>query len=218
MKKLVSIMVALLFVCSVTFAQASSSITISDLSHSMVKADNLEDAAAVGLFVEPLNEFSSRFEMEEYQELIKFSEKELEKLMAAEKVTDYFGNVIVASTGETRALLDLFDGNQPAIYEFAPIIAGGYDVSYGHVTATLLFATPYNPGDEVAVLIGVIEYGENEDDDSTITWYAIKGTCVSVPEYDGAEGIEVRLTPEMMMTVQDVDTLVAIASMPFDFE
>ena len=218
MKKMVSIMVALLFVCGVAFAQGTPSITISDLTHSLIKADNLADAEAAGLFVEPLNEFSSRFLLEEYQELIKFGEDELAKLMAAEKVTDYFGNVIVSSTGEVRALLDLFDGEEPAIYEFSPIIAGGYNTSYGHVTATLLFATPYNPGDEVAVLIGVVNYGESEDEEPTIVWYAFRGTCVSVPEYDGAEGIEVRFSPEMMTTLQDVDTLVAIASVPFDFE
>ena len=218
MKKLICLMMALLFVCGVAFAQGTPSITIGDLSNSLVKAENLADAAAAGMFVEPLNEFSPRFMLEEYQELIQLGADELEKLMTAEKVTDYFGNVIVDSTGETRALLDLFDGNEPVIYEFAPIIAGGYQVSYGHVTATLLFATPYNPGDEVAVLIGIVNYGESEDEETTVEWHALKGTCVTVPEYDDAEGIEVRFTPEMMTILQDVDTLVAIASLPFDFE
>ena len=68
------------------------------------------------------------------------------------------------------------------------------------------------------MLIGIVGYGETEDVEPTIEWHAIEGTCVAVPGYDGATGIEVELPPEMMIIFQEKDTLVAIASVPFDFE
>lgn len=221
MKKYVLVVIALLCVCSVAFATGVNSPSLGDLpnsSGSFIKTENGNDAANAGMLVEALNEFSPRFELPEYQELIKVGENELAKLQAAEKVTSYFGDVIVASTGKVVPLLDLFDGIEPEIYEFSPVIAGGYDLSYGHVTATLLFATPYEPGQEVAVLIGVIEYPEDDEGEQTVTWYAFRGLCVSVPEVDGAEGIEVEFPPEMMTILQDKDTLIAIASQAFDFE
>lgn len=219
MKKLICMVLAMLMVCGVALAVESPS--LDGMTGSKVEVEN-PDADLTGFYVEPLNEFSVRYGLPEYELLAKIGDVQLEKLMACEKVTDYFGNVIVASTGEVRALIDLFDGVEPLIYEFAPIIAGGYHVDFGHVTATLLFATPYEPGQEVAVLIGVVEdegYTIEDDlEDMTITWYAYRGLCVSVPEVEGGEGIEVVFEPEMMEVLQTKDTLVAIASEEFDFE
>lgn len=217
MKKLLCMIMALICVCGVAFAAVPSP-TLGDLEDASGSWVKPEFGDGKGMFVEPLNEFSPRFGLEEYQELMEVGDAELLKLQAAQKVTDYFGEVIVASTGARVPLLELFDGVEPQIYEFSPVIAGGYNLAYGHVVATLLFATPYNPGDEVAVLIGIIEYSDVEGEEPTVTWYAFRGLCVSVPEVDGAEGIEVQFSPEMMQLLQDRDTLIAIASMAFDFE
>lgn len=225
MKKLVCVVVAMFYLCGVAFAENSPTLGAltqvpETVEHFLITAENLDDAAAAGMFVEMLNEFSAQYGSPEYELVIAISDEQLALLSESETPSAYFGpdGVIAAANGSVLPLTDFFGGKEPIIVEFGPVIAGGYQLAYGRVSATLLFVTPFQPDQKVVVLIGVLDDEEYtvEDDlkDVPVTWYAFEGTTVEVPGVEGAYGIQVHFEPEMIELVQNKDTLCAVAVDP----
>lgn len=218
MKRVACILVALVCVFGFALAEVGqlSSTVGNSFFGSHVTAANVEDAEAKGLYLRPVNEYYEELSEEEYERLMSEVEIELEKMAEAASITDYFGDVYVSSTGEQMPLIELFDGKQPDVNEFEPVVAGGFDLSYGEVTADLIFPTPYELDEQVAVLIGVIFVDDNEE--QHMTWVAHKGVGVKIPELSDTDGIEVTFRPEMVDMMQSRDTIVAVASEHHDAE
>ena len=219
MKKLVCVAIALLLIGSVALAEGvnpAPSITMDDLMNQLTNThvflENMPDGAP-GFFLEVINEYSPLFELPEYQHLLEINAAELSKLQSFEKAEDYFGGIRI-STGETLTLSELFGDADPYIYEFYPIVAGGFHMEYGNVTALMQFATPYAEGQQVLVMIGDIV---DKEDENEIVWYGSLGTGVRHPEYNNEVFIEATFGPELMTVIQEEDTLIAIASEEVEF-
>lgn len=171
---------------------------------------------------------------EEYKETMEISQAEVKKLMEivnAEggKVEDYFSPV-VDSEGNPVDLKAFFaaaiaaEGEEPVIdenmaldvFEFGPIVAGNYAEEYGNVTANMLFSTPYEKDQKVAVLIGIAKVNDekksqlaegeelNSDCIDEIEWVAFEGVGQdAVEDQEETYGcIKVELTPEIVLAIQ----------------
>ena len=110
------------------------------------------------------------------------------------EVRDSEGNVIVLSEALTAQALNVF--------EFMPLVAVNYDETYGNVTLTIQFKTPYEEGEPVLVLIGIrnAETGEME-------WTAFEGAGVGE-----AGAVQVTFTPEILTAIQENVALLAVVS------
>ena len=80
-------------------------------------------------------------------------------------------------------------------------------MEYGAVTATMVFSTPYEEGQQVAVLVGIVT--ENADGTQSVAWQVFDGVGTSVAE---GSGIEVTFTPEILEQVQNGTALMAVVS------
>ncbi|MBQ9264165.1 MAG: hypothetical protein IJ189_08160 [Clostridia bacterium] len=92
--------------------------------------------------------------------------EEIAKLAEAANVAEYFGKAeeIAAILGE----------GEYKVNELWPVIAANYDESMGDIVATFTFATPYEDGEKVAVLLSVdgewsVFEGEAKDGAITVT-------------------------------------------------
>ena len=219
MKILACILVALVFAFSFSLAEEGFNPSPSRpaMTASRVRRfADLSEKLPESMYIRPVNELYDELSPEVYERLMAEADTELEKLMDADKVTDYFGIVYLSSTGDQVPMIDLFDGQQPDIFEFEPIIAGGFDLGDGDVVVDMAFVTPYELGEQVAVLIGVVA---NElEDGQHVTWVAHRGVCVEIPEFPNADGIEVELRAEMVDIIQSRDTLLAVASQHHEAE
>lgn len=126
---------------------------------------------------------------------------EIEKLKSSESVAAYFGEVKDAE-GNVVDLTATLGTDTLNVHEFLPVIAFGYEETMGKVTANLQFSTPYAEGEEVIVMIGIVESG-------TITWTACKGIGVTANE---AGCIKVELTPELVLAIQNGTALLSVVS------
>ena len=179
-----------------------------DMVHFEVEAENM---SGDGFFIRPVR----KDEDKEYKKLLESCEDEIEILSKAESYEKYFGEKIKDEDGEiikySQILEDvkLEDRN---IFEYCPIIAGGFKEGCGEVTAQMLFATPYDEDEEVAVMIGIVT--ENADKTRSIEWYAFEGEGMELnsnkPEANGR--IKVELSEEIVLMIQEKTALLAIIS------
>lgn len=180
----------LLCLTSVAALAAAPSKTAADLNKVDATAENLP--ANSGFFIRLVEE-----EEKEYQKHLDACKAEVAKLAAAEGVEAYFGKDI-----DLKAIVAADKLN---VFEFKPIIAGGYDVSYGKVTAKMLFSTPYEVGEKVAVMIGMVS-------ENNVAWTAFEGVGIAAEQVEAAGSIQVELTPEIVDAIQNGVALVAIVS------
>ncbi len=122
---------------------------------------------------------------------IAWANAELAKMTAAESVQAYFG--------QEKEIAALLGDPDYQVNEFWPIIAGNYDKAMGNVTAKFYFATPYESGAKVAVMIG---FGKEED----VIWTTFAGNVLD----DGA--IQAVLDPDTVMNIQNNGALLAIVN------
>lgn len=196
MKKFVCLMVALLLCLSAcALAESVPSKTTEDMIKIEVSGENLPADAT--FFVKPVDESDPV-----YQERVEVSDAEIAKLVAAAEKVAYFGNV-KDSEGNPVSLTEMLGVETINVYEFCPLIAGNYEEAYGKVTAVMLFATPYEKDELVAVLIGLVTA---ENGEQVVEWTAYEG----IGQEDGS--IRVELDPDMVKKVQDGVALLAIAS------
>ena len=113
---------------------------------------------------------------------------------------------------DLRMLLDAQADETLNVFEFCPINAGGFRKDCGKVTATMLFSTPYEEGEKVLVLIGLVTV--LEDNTQEVVWQAFEGVGIGVHETEEETygGIRVELTQEIVVAIQESMALMAIVS------
>lgn len=197
MKKFICTMLALLLCLTsvAALAEFTPSKTTNDLTQIEATAESLPEDASFTIRVIAADE-------EAYQEQVAACENELVKLAAAESVETYFGEEV-----DLKAMLNADTLN---VYEFAPFMAEGFDVSYGNVTAQMLFSTPYEAGQKVVVMIGIVV--ENEDGTTSIVWKAFEGVGIATDDVEAAGSIQVELDAETIAAVQNGTAFIAVVS------
>lgn len=197
MKKFTCALLVLMLCLSSVAALAEfvPSKTTEDLTRIEATAENLPEGASFAVYVISADE-------EAYQEQVAACEAELAKLASAESIETYFGEDI-----DLKSMLNTDTLN---VYEFAPIAADGFDVSYGSVTAQMLFSTPYEEGQKVVVMIGILT--ENEDGTSSIVWKAFEGVGIATDSVETAGSIQVELDAETVDAIQNGTAFIAIVS------
>ena len=212
MKKVVAILLALILCLSAAALAATPSKTNSDLTRFDVIAEN--QPGDKGIYLLPVNEVTVGETLPDYQDRIDICEVEIAKLAASETVEDYFEGATDAEGNEVdlREMLGAKEDVKLNVFEFCPAIAGGFQEDCGKVTATMLFSTPYEKDQPVALMIGLVTI--HEDGTQEVVWQAFEG--VGLGEIEGDEGtygaIRVELTQEIVNAIQDEIALVAVVS------
>lgn len=176
-------------------AESAPSKTTDDLTNVKVTAENLPENASFYLRLIAETE-------EAHMDRLDICKEEIAKLKAAESVEAYFG-------GETD-YRTMIGAEQLNVYEFSPVIAGGYSPAYGNVTADLLFSTPYEVGEKVAVMIGLVTL--HTDDTYTVAWSAFEGVGIEADQVEAAGRVRVVLDPDTVMAIQNGIALLAVIS------
>lgn len=192
MKKLISLVLVFLFALT-TCAFAVPSKSTADMATVEVAGDNIP--ADSGFAITPVVDETVN------EALVKTVQAEIAKLAESASAVEYFGEVKDAE-GNVVSLTELLGVDTVNVFEFMPLSVENYDVAYGNVTATFQFATVYAEGEEVLVLIGVV----NEETEA-VEWTALNGVGT------GAEGaIEVEFTPEVLEAIQGGEAMMAVVS------
>lgn len=246
MKKIVCLVLALLLCVTATaFAEYIPSRTTADLIRFDVVAENQPGDADIYLM--PVNEATVGEMLPEYQARIDVCQTEIDKLAAGPDVSTYFEGATYGWKSDTDGEedddtpVDLHEmlGLEPDailnVFEFCPTIAGGFQEDCGVVTATMLFSTPYKKDEKVAVMVGVVEYMDEDGEmhkftpeevaqmdlaelgyTQVVTWQAFEGIGLdAVEEQDETYGaVRVEFTPEIVNAIQNEMTLMAVVSGP----
>lgn len=189
MKKLICLVLALVLCMGAVAAMAAPSPTTDDMNETTTNKPKTST-----LVVKTIDLNST-----EYKALVEKCLAELEKLENSESVAVYFGEVI-DSEDNKAPFAELFGEDALTVCEMMPIVVENYDESLGDVKITLQFATPFEKGEEVVVLIGLIDGQTGE-----VEWYALKGVGTGV---NGA--VEVVVTSKMMVAIQNGQALIAV--------
>lgn len=215
MKKTISLFLALTFVLSLSvtaFAADLPSKTTTDLTKFDVTAENMPEDAEVLLM--PINEETASESVPDYKERVEACEAELQKLTEAESIVEYFGEVSDSEgkAVDIREILGLKPEEEPVVSEFCPVIASGFKEEYGKVTASMLFPTPYEEGQKVVVMIGIVTI--LEDGTQSIVWTAFEGIgTAAVKDAEETYGcIKVEFPPEIASAIQNETALMAVIS------
>lgn len=137
-----------------------------------------------------------------YEDRLVIRDAQIEKLAEAESVEAYFGEEV-----DLHALVAAETLN---VYEYDAIIVQGYDTSYGAVTVHLLLSTPYEAGEKVAVMIGLVT--ENENGETTVAWKVFEGVGIAAEQVEDMGSIEVELDAETVLAIENDIALLAIVS------
>lgn len=205
MKKFTCLVIAwMLCLTATAFAESVPSRMTGDMTAIEVEAENLP--ADSGFFMKPVVE-----EDVEYQQRVDICNVEVEKLAASNDVETYFGE-ITDYEGNTVSLKEMLGTETLNVFEFCPLIAGGYEESYGKVIAKMIFSTPYEKDEKVVVMIGLVTSDENGV--QTIRWIAYEGIGLGSVEGVTEEmgGIQVELDPEIVKAIEEGTALLAIVS------
>ena len=197
MKKFTCMMLALLLCLTSVAALAESvpSKTTADLR--WIEADPEKDPEDSGFYIRIVTVDETN-----YQERVEICTEEIAKLAAAESVEAYFG--------EEQDLKSIVGADELNVFEYVPIIAGGYDIAYGTVTTKIWLATPYEVDEKVAVMIGMVT--ENADGTNTVSWKAFEGVGIAPESEEAVAGIQTELDPETVLAIQEGVALLAIVS------
>ena len=197
MKKFACMMLVLLLCLTsvAALAEYTPSKKAADLTKVEVTAENLP--ANSGFFIRIVNEDEA-----EYRKQLDICKEEVTKLAAASSVDTYFGTDV-----DLKAIVA---AKQLNVFEFKPVIAGGSDAAYGKVTAKMLFSTPYEVGEKVAVLIGLVT--ENAGGSTVVDWKAFEGVGVAADQVEAAGSIQVEMDAETVLAIQNGIALLAVVS------
>ena len=206
MKKLTCLALAILLCLAsiVAVAAPTPSKTTANLNRVIVTGENLP--ADAGFIVRIVEETET-----DKQAHLDACKVEKEKLAAEKELENYFGAVTDAA-GKPVDLKQLVGADKLNVFEFAPLVTSGYKKNYGKVTAKLLFATPYEVGEKVGVLIGLVN--TKKDGTQSVKWTAYEGVGVEADkenvEMQGC--VQVELEPKTLIAIQEGVALVAIVS------
>lgn len=211
MKKIVCVFFALLCLPVFALAESTPSITTADMVTVTMEPDlNPGLPADAELVVIPVQQEDAAL-AEQYIEYTELCQEEISKLSenmnqsgtedTTAGVEAYFGEVKDAE-GNTVVLGELISAQALSVNEFMPLVVENYTPSYGAVTMTFQFKTPYAKDEAVLILIGVQDPVTGE-----IVWTAFEGTGVGE---DGA--VQVEFTESMMEMIQNNISLLAVVS------
>lgn len=211
MKKIVCVFFALLCLPVFALAESTPSITTADMVTVTMEPDlNPGLPADAELVVIPVQQEDAAL-AEQYIEYTELCQEEIAKLSenigqsgtenATAGVEAYFGEVKDAE-GNTVVLGELLSTQALSVNEFMPLVVENYAPSYGAVTMTFQFKTPYAKDEAVLILIGVQDPVTGE-----VVWTAFEGTGVGE---DGA--VQVEFTESMMEMLQNNISLLAVVS------
>lgn len=211
MKKIVCMFIALLCLPVFVLAESTPSITATDMVTVTVEPDlNPSLPTDAELVVLPVQQEDAAL-AEQYIEHTELCQEEMAKLSenmnqsgtedATAGVEAYFGEVKDAE-GNTVVLSEMLSAQALSVNEFMPLVVENYDRSYGAVTMTFQFKTPYAKDEAVVVLIGIQDPVTGE-----IVWTAFEG--IGVGE-NGA--VQVEFTESMMEMIQNNISLLAVVS------
>ena len=125
---------------------------------------------------------------------------EFAKVQEEENILDYFGE---EAAGEILTVLGA--DAQPVLEEFCSAIAVNWTPEVGDATAKIQCATPFEEGQKVAILIGIVRGGE-------IEWHVFEGVGCEKdpahPEMDGA--VLVTFDAATVEAIAKYDTILAV--------
>ncbi len=204
MKRLVCLLLALLCLAGAALAESVPSRTTDDMTG--VEVDTENPAAGSGFFIRLVEKDEIA-----YQAHLDACAVEVAKLAASQNVEQYFGEP-VDSEGRPVSFRAVLDTDVLNVYEFWPVIAGGYKESYGKVTTRLLFPTPYEKDEKVVVMIG--EVTVDKEGNQTVQWTAYEGVGLEAPKdsVEKAGAIQTKLDPKTVLAIQNGIALLAIVS------
>lgn len=193
MKKLVSVLVALMLcLTAVAAAESVASKTTDDLINIGASTGNATADSTLTVTTKDVPA--------EHKDACN---KEIEKMKASASIAAYFGEV-KNTAGEVVSLTKMLDTDTLNVFEITPLIVKDYKEEYGNVTAKMEFATPYTAGQPVLVMIGLITAAE--DGTQTVAWTVLEGTVVE----DGV--VEVVLDPTIMNAIQSGTAIMSVVS------
>lgn len=192
-KKFISLLLAVVLCLSITVAaSAAPSVTTKDLTQFAVAAPK-KDVAPVEMA-----------EAKASDPVAQVCKDEIAKLKDAD-VVEYFGEVKDAN-GKAVDLTEKLGSSELKVQEMCAVTVKGYES--GSVKVTMKFSTPYEAGEKVVVLIGLV------GDDGAIEWIAVDGTVLAAedgkPETEGR--IQIELSAKLMEKIGDNTVLVAVVS------
>lgn len=204
MKKSICILLSLLLVCLISTAMAAvPSKTTGDLTDLIgVVNDEGSDLSDQGLTVtvetastQPQSSKTKQKEPSVADLLL----KDVAKFLADTKGSpiQYFGE-----DAQTQAALMMPEGTDltaMALNEFFAVSIGGYNTTFGSVTAKFTFASAYEPGQGMLAMVGLP--GADQ-----VTWYPMQATC----DKDGV--VAIRLTGDLLSQTQQGEAVIAILS------
>ena len=171
MKKLICLVIALVCFASLAMAESTPSKTVEDL----YKVDVVETENGQTFILDVVLDDEA-------------AKTEAEKLNAAASVESYFGEV-KNYAGEVVNMKEYLNAETLNVFEFTDLKAENFSEEMGQVTAVFQFATPYEAGTKVLMLIG-------EKQDDTVTWTAFDGEVTE-------EGVKVVLPADVVKNIQD---------------
>jgi len=189
MKKIVCVLLVLVMCMALALAETPSK-TVADLDVVMVTSENQaadDFSMSIG--------YTGANISDEHRNL---AYAEIQKFINTNSIEKYFGK-----NDEIGAIVDTANMN---IFEYSPLKVVGYKPEYGKVTAVMNFATPYEAGEKVAVMIGL------PDAQNNITWNVLEGVGVASESVEVEGSIQVEFEPELMVAMQECNALVAIIS------
>lgn len=198
MKRITCLLLALLL-CLAATAQAEStpSRTTSDMTTVVATAENLPAGASFSIQAIVENDAA-------YQQHIDACAAEMSKLADSQDVETYFA-AATDSNGNSVSLKEILGTDTLNVYEFSPLVISGYEESYGKVTANMQFSTPFEAGEKVVVMIGLVTVDANGN--QTVQWIAYEGVGLG-----DQGGIQVEFDPEIGKAIQEGIALVAVVS------
>ena len=215
MKKLICLVLALLCLSSIAFAEVVPSKTTSDLVDVEVQVET-ETGVAIPdeepLVVQPVTIITLKnavdpVERAAYEERLAIVQTEVEKLFNTVKdgktVEDYIGTVVDAQ-GNSVSLQAKLGSDTLNVHEMVPLVVDGYKVEYGKVTARMSFATLYEKDEPLVVLVGIVNTTGAEQ---AVAWTAFDGIGLGADE-----GIQVEFDAAIMESIQNETAILAIAS------
>lgn len=212
MKKIVAVLLTLVLCLSAAAMAATPSKTNADLTRFDVEAEN--QPGDKNIYLLPVNKVTVGDALPDYQERLDICEVEIAKLAASPTVEDYFAGATDAEGNEAdlREMLGTEEDAALNVFEFWPVIAGGFREDCGKVTATMLFSTPYEKDQPVVVMVGIVTV--HEDGTQEVVWQAFEG--VGLGEIEGEEesygAIHVVFTQEIVNAIQSGIALMAVVS------
>lgn len=211
MKKMLCVVLVLLCMTAGAIAESVPSKNTADMVTVAVDQTlNPDIPTDSGFAVMPVLEEDATHAVE-YADHIALCQTEIAKLaevvgqgetgVESSAVETYFGE-IRDSEGNVVVLSEVLGSQTLNVNEFMPLVVSNYDPSYGNVTVSFQFKTPYAQDESVLVLIGI----QNTETEA-IEWTAFEGVGT------GEEGaVQVEFTPEILEAIQNNVALLAVVS------